>query len=343
MTGRLHPLAPPIGLFLLALATFGPAAAAEPPPGEPVTYRNGQLELAAELLLPEGAAARPVPGAVILQGSGDSDRSNAWARSIALELRDNGLAVLLTDKRGSGLSKGDWRRAGFGDLAGDGLVGARFLAARPEVDGERVGVVGLSQGGWVAPMVAASYPREIAFLVTLSSAAVSFIEQSFFEMANTARQAGHDEAAVAGVVELNRQAGLYLLTRDWDTYETARKAGLETAWSEIARGFPATADDPIWPFLRRAASFDPMLYWALLRQPALVVFGGRDEGDNVPVAESVRRLEFTLDATGHDDHEIVVIEDAGHGLRSPDTGDLHPELLSALRGWLESHVTAPAG
>ncbi len=163
------------------------------PRGEDVRYGD-EPELAAELLLPDRQP--PLAGAVVLQGSGVSDRSNAWSRAIAEELARAGLAVLLTDKRGCGASGGDWRTVGFEELADDALAGVAFLASLPEVDPGRIGLVGLSQGGWVAPLAAARSP-EVAFVVDVSGAAVGYVEQSFFEMANTVRQEGLSEEIVA--------------------------------------------------------------------------------------------------------------------------------------------------
>lgn len=333
-------------------AGVGPPAAQEPaserPSGETgseapggrrsedVRYANGPLELAAELLLP--AAEGPVPGAVILQGSGTSDRTNAWARAIAEALVGEGLAVLLTDKRGSGASGGDWRTAGFGDLAGDALAGLELLAARPEVDAARVGLVGLSQGGWVAPIAAAARPEEVAFVVNVSGAAVSFAEQTTVEMANTARQAGLDEAAVGRVLELHRLAAHYLLSGDWEAYEEALASAREQPWGALARGFPQSREQPIWTFLRRVASFDPLPYWLQVQQPVLVVYGGEDEGDNVPVAESVRRLEFAFAAARHPSFRIEVFPGAGHGLLDPGGEGLLPAFLDLLAGWLRQTV-----
>ena len=89
------------------------------------TERDVQAEaadgavLAGVLLMPPGAG--PFPGAVIIQGSGDSDRTNFWARSIAQVLANGGIATLLPDKRGTGLSEGDWSCASFETLARDAL------------------------------------------------------------------------------------------------------------------------------------------------------------------------------------------------------------------------------
>jgi alpha-beta hydrolase superfamily lysophospholipase len=92
-------------------------------------YQNGDVGLAGVLLMPleEGPLEEgKYPAAILLQGSGTSDRSNAWARSIAETLASQGVAVLLTDKRGSGQSQGNWRTSSFEDLAEDGLAGITY-------------------------------------------------------------------------------------------------------------------------------------------------------------------------------------------------------------------------
>lgn len=94
------------------------------------------------------------------------------------------------------------------------------------------------------------------------------------------------------MLALNRAAGAYLATGDWARFQDEREKGLRSSWREVARGFPASPDAPIWTFLRSVAAYDPMPFWLQVRGPVLVVYGADDEHDNVPVAESVRRLQF---------------------------------------------------
>jgi dipeptidyl aminopeptidase/acylaminoacyl peptidase len=332
-------------LFLAALPAVaqapegGPAAGGAPSyRTEDVRYRNGSLTLAALLMLP--ASKAPVAGAVIIQGSGTSDRTNGWARVIAEELVGSGVAVLLTDKRGSGASEGDWRTADFDDLAGDALAGVGFLRGRPEIDRTRVGLVGLSQGGWIAPLAAAR-SNEVAFVIDISGASVSFAEQSFTEMANTARQAGLPEDQVREVLELNRAVAEYLATGDWERYRRARERALERPWKQIAAGFPDSPDLPIWTFFRGVAAYDPLPYWIQLIEPVLVLYGAEDERDNVPVAESVRRLEHAFRSAAKTNYEIVVIPGAGHSFLDAERRALLPAFVTALTGWVKRNVTAP--
>jgi uncharacterized protein len=323
-------------LVLLGTLAIVRTAIAEAPAfrTEDVLYRNGEVELAALLMLPSSKGR--VPAAVIIQGSGASDRNNRWARAIAEELVHNGVAALLTDKRGSGASKGNWQTSGFGDLAADALAGVELLRARPEIDPDRVGLAGLSQGGWIAPLAAARSDR-VAFVIDISGATVSFAEQSFVEMANTARQAGLSEAQVLEVLALNRAVARYLTTGDWEAYDRARKRALETPWRQIAAGFPGSPDLPIWTFFRQAAGYDPIPYWIQLTQPVLVVYGEDDERDNVPVRESVRRLEHAFKAAGKTNYRLLVVPGTGHSVMNSQ-GELMPAMREALAAWLREQV-----
>jgi pimeloyl-ACP methyl ester carboxylesterase len=320
-----------------ALLVAGVAGAqTEPIRSESVVYKNGEITLAAELLIPR--AGMPVPGAVIIQGSGTSSRANVWSRDIAEALARNGIAVLLTDKRGSGASGGDWRVAGFTELAEDALAGLKFLQGRAEIDSARVGLVGLSQGGWIAPLAAARASSDVAFLVNVSGAAVGFAEQSFLEMANTARGAGLPDSLVGEVIRLNTATARYITSGDWGEYARARDSVLATGARAIAEGYPASPDLPIWEFLRKVGNYDPMPYWIQVSQPVFVAYGAEDEKDNVPVAESVRRLEHAFQAARKTNHRIVVVPGAGHAIWTPGTRVLAPGFLDALRDWLREYV-----
>ena len=302
---------------------------------EDVHYEAGSITLAALLMLPQSQKA--MPAVVIIQGSGASDRSNQWSRDIAEVLVANGVAVLLTDKRGSGASEGDWRVAGMSDLANDALAGVEFLRSRIEVDPSGIGLVGLSQGGWVAPLAAARSKR-VKFVINISGATVTFAEQTFTEMANTSRQAGLSEESVMEVLELNRRAVEFLTTGDWEQYANARKRGLQAPWHKVASGFPESPELPIWTFLRKVIFFDPLPYWIQFTGPVLVIYGAEDEHDNVPVTESVRRLNHTFRAVGKTNYEIKVIANAGHGFLNHQRNELMKSFVETLSSWVETHV-----
>ncbi len=214
-----------------------------------VFFRNGDLALAGMLFVPAGEG--PFPAAVIIHGSGTSKRDSPWYLTVARHLQANGIAVLLPDKRGSEKSRGDWTQATFADLAGDARAGVEFVRSQELFACSRVGLVGMSQGGWIAPLAAAT-DTSVAFVVSMSGPGVTTDEQLLYEE-------GHNIA----------QAGTY--------YFVGQLLAPLTA-SFVTRG----------SFWKHITGFDPLPSWRQVSVPALAAFGGGDE--NVPVEESVRRL-----------------------------------------------------
>jgi len=292
-----------------------------------VRFRSGDVELCATLLLPRGGGRHPA--AVLLQGSGDSDRDNVWAFSIGNALALAGVAVLVPDKRGCGQSRGDWKAVGFDALAEDALAGAALLGARAEVDPARVGFVGLSQGGWVAPL-AASRAARAAFAVSVSGAAVPVREQVLHELEQTIRAGGGDDEAVAIARELMEMALAFGTTGvGWDDY----LAGVEAAPPALAGAFPKDRDDWRWAWYARVLDFDPLPLWKGLGAPGLIVYGAEDEHDNVPVRESVARLD-ALRAAGKNALEVRVYEGSGHALDDPATHWVRDDFMAELARWI---------
>jgi pimeloyl-ACP methyl ester carboxylesterase len=299
-----------------------------------VEYQSGDVTLAAALLEPDDG--RRHPAVVILQGSGASDRTNRWARDIAESMARRGIAVLLTDKRGSGKSGGDWKTSGYDTLASDALAGVRYLRSLAAVQRNAVGLVGLSQGGSIAPL-AASMTTDIAFVVDISGSATTAVEQSNHEMRNTFRQAGLPEESVAAGMELQRLAGEYIRNGDWKSYENARNQALHGPLAPVAEGFPATEDSWVWKFWRKVGDYDPLAYWKQIKRPALVIYGEQDEDDNVPVRASVERLKKEV-VPLNGKLRIEVYSGSGHAIFAPGTHELRPDFVELLSSWIHSVV-----
>ena len=122
-----------------------------------VTNAAAGIELAGALTLPRGAGPHPV--VVFITGSGPQDRDEAiMGHRPFLVLSDHltraGIAVLRCDDRGVGSSTGDFSKATDKDFAGDVLEQIAYLRTRKEMDPKRIGLVGHSEGGIIAPMVA---------------------------------------------------------------------------------------------------------------------------------------------------------------------------------------------
>ena len=123
-----------------------------------VAFRSGLLTLRGSLVLPDASSA---PAALLVSGSGPLDRDSNSKRlaidvmaRIAERLAADGVASLRYDKRGVGESDGDFLSAGFHDNVTDARAGLDALRARPEVDADRVVIIGHSEGAVIASMLA---------------------------------------------------------------------------------------------------------------------------------------------------------------------------------------------
>ncbi len=327
---------------LLGFCWLPPAARAQDiadpqstPGAEEVRFRHGGLRLGGLWFRPKGS--EPFPAAVVIRGSGPSTRDNHWTRLFVDRLVESGVAVLLPDKRGSDASEGDWRTADFHDLAGDALAGVEFARGRTEVDAHRVGLVGLSQGGKIAP-IAAARSDAVAFVVDIVGAATDLREQVSWEMYHTFREAGVEGAALQEGLRLQVLAEGYVEgTVEWDDYATALREAVAGPGAEVARGFPQTPDAWQWSFFRGIMDFDPLPYWRQVRQPVLVLYGDADR--NAPSIRSAYRLLRAWREMEHPNATLRVIPEAGHALWEPEPEDphrpsLHPQVVTILGEWL---------
>jgi pimeloyl-ACP methyl ester carboxylesterase len=137
---------------------------------EGVELQSGELGLAGLVLRP--AADAPVPAVVFVGGTGYSTADRLYEMALASRLLEQGILVLLLDKRGCGSSDGDWRSSSLADLADDTIAAVRFLDGDETVDGNAIGLWGVSEGGWVAALAASKCPT-LAYIINQGGPAVS--------------------------------------------------------------------------------------------------------------------------------------------------------------------------
>lgn len=216
-----------------------------------ISFENNKdsLKLAGMLMLPD--VDGPFPAVVFIHGSGPSFRNNAWYLSVAKYLVDNGIAVVLPDKRGCEKSEGDWIGADFDQLADDVLAAVEYVREQNTFDYSEIGILGMSQGGWIAP-VAASQSDDIDFVATMSGATVTTDEQLVYE-------------------EMNNISPY--------TYRFIANAIAPLTSKRISK----------MPHQKPLVGFDPIAYWKQVDVPVFLGFGGDDK--NVPVARCIERLK----------------------------------------------------
>lgn len=152
-----------------------PVSTTEPSSTTELTLTSGERTLAASLTVPKGAG--PFPAALVIPGSGPVDRDSNHKRmplditgALARALVGAGLVTLAYDKRGVGASPGDWLTAGLDDSTDDAHAALAALRSRPEVDPQRVVVIGHSEGAIHAGRLGADADG-LAGVVLLSASA----------------------------------------------------------------------------------------------------------------------------------------------------------------------------
>jgi pimeloyl-ACP methyl ester carboxylesterase len=285
---------------------------------EGVRFRNGAVELAGTLVLP--AASGPHPAAVVICGSypqGRHDGKDGWVyRGWGEALAERGVAALVYDKRGVGESTGDWETCSLQDLADDALAGAALLRAHAQIDPARLGLVGLSQGGWIAP-IAAVKDSSIAFIILNVAPAVSVAEQEIDAVANQlrseqAREAGVTDADVAEAQAFEREMFEVVAGRTpWSGFEPSARRAASRPWAKFL-DVPTREDDLAW---WRRNQFDPAATLRQLRCPVLALFGEND-GLVLP-ATNVPLMEQYLREAGNTDVTVRVFPGVGHGCELP--------------------------
>ncbi len=261
--------------------------------GEEVVFVSQGEPLAASLLKPEGAAGR-TPAVIMVVGSGSYSYRSSWRpdrfpfwKGIGEAFLAKGYAVLFLEKKGVNESGGHWAKQSFYGRAADVRAAVEYLRSRPEVDGQRIGVCGHSQGGWIAQLAAAEDPADIAFVVSLAGPNVSVRQQILDDMESEWRCQGLGEDKVRGKVK--RQRFLH---------------AVYGAVSKVVR----------LGYLGRIINYDPRGIAGRIRCPILAIYGENDR--LVPPAANVRLLEDELNKAGHQRYRVVVVPGANHGFQS---------------------------
>lgn len=170
---------------------------------EHVTFTVQSKELDGILTLPN--AKGPFPAIVLLHGSDRAGAQNPYYLEHANRLVKSGYAILRYD--GPGWGGGASEGPGFETLAfrtEEALAAIRYLKSRPDIHTHAVGLWGVSQGGWICQMAAASYPEDVAFIISVSGPGVSPIEQEIYRVEMESQAAGLDDEDITKAVLMRR-------------------------------------------------------------------------------------------------------------------------------------------
>jgi pimeloyl-ACP methyl ester carboxylesterase len=329
---------------------------------EAVTYPNksGAVTLAGTLTTPSGPGR--FPALILISGSGAQDRDETIFQHrpflvLADTLTRRGVAVLRVDDRGVGGSTGSTSRSTSEDFAGDVLAGIAFLKSRPEIDSQKIGLAGHSEGGLIAPMVAAR-SNDVAFIVLLAGTGLPGDEVMYAQGRLIGKVMGADEKALDKQRDIQKQLFEIVKTEtNHDKLTMRLRQAIKTSWSNLSeeeRKAVGDADSFVQsqarmvesPWFRFFLTFDPRPTLALVRCPVLALNGEKDL--QVPPKENLAEIEKALKKGGNARVTVKELPGLNHLFQTCKTGSvteygtieetIAPVALKTITDWVVEQV-----
>jgi pimeloyl-ACP methyl ester carboxylesterase len=301
-----------------------------------VRFSNSDITLAGTLSLPLMKGRHPA--VIMISGSSGGIRDKGLPQFFA----QHGIAALAYDKRGFGASSGTIAGATVNDMAGDAAAGVRYLQKRPDIDPARVGVWAISQGGWMAPVVATTTPN-VAFMILHAGPAVSPRRQGRMELENTFPAYGYTPDEIRDAVAYQSLSFDAMINDDayerlQAAYQKARESGARWVWK------PATKEDLRARWIRPNLDFDPVPFLEQVKCPVLAFFGENDV--LVPPDGNVSIMEAALKKADNKDVTIRILPGVNHNFQSPgvgpngfqSSGKTPPGYYDVMIEWLRKRV-----
>ena len=307
---------------------------------ERMSFQNADAKLDGTLLIP--STKGPHPAIVLLHGSGPLTRYSFGPYPYFFT--SLGFAVLIYDKRGAGSSSGTRIDASTGaamknsfypdELAGDALAAMRVLQQRKDIDPDKIGFWGSSEGGMLATQVAAR-SREVAFAINSSG----FMEPLWQTLVYQARAIPRSQGV--SPTQIDKEAAIVDLWlevartgKHWEDFQGAQQqlTNAGHSWIFQSRG-PFTSLEQLrwdWDHILR---FDPLAALSKVRCPVLGVFGELDP--LTPAQRTTENMRRVLTEAGHKDFTLKIFPQAGHSLSElPEKNRMAPGVFETLRTWL---------
>ena len=324
-----------------------------------VSYRNEKdnVKIAGTLTLPRGGG--PYPAVLLITGSGSQDRNETIAGHhpflvLADHLTRNGIAVLRLDDRGMGGTDLGSLSVTSENFAEDVLAGVNFLKQRKEIDPKMIGLIGHSEGGMIAPMVAAR-SKDVSFIVLLAGLGQRGEDVIYTQTELIHKAQGTPADTLAHIVSLSRRINAIVKT------ETDEKRIEQRINEEIAAYCGALSDEqrkslepvardikafiPMYktPWYRYFIMFDPQPVLKNVKVPVLALNGEHDL--QVAWKENLELIAADLKAGGNADVTVQAFPGLNHLFQTSPTGllseynqieeTISPEVLKTVTDWIQ--------
>lgn len=312
---------------------------------EEVSYENKvqNVTLAATFTIPQGTG--PFPAVLLITGSGPQDRDESLlGHKPFLILSDyltrHGIAVLRADDRGTGKSTGVFANATTEDFATDVEAGAAYLKTRPEVNRQKIGLIGHSEGAVIAPMVAIRN-RDVAYIVMMAGTGVPgdqviVAQGEAIQIANGTMP----EDAAKDAARQKEMLALVESEKDQAVLEKELREKMKGDVPEAQIGMQISQITSPW--FRYFLTYDPAIALRKLTCPVLVLSGALDKQvlpeQNLPV------IRKALKEAGNKHFEIDELPGLNHLFQTANTGSpteyaqieetMSPVALEKISSWI---------
>lgn len=323
-----------------------------------VAFASPDAELAGTLTAPNGKGL--FPAVVLVTGSGPQNRDEeVFGHKPFLVLADylsrRGFVVLRYDDRGVGRSGGMFAGATTFDFTFDAWAAVRFLRTRPEVDKNRIGIIGHSEGALIAAMLA-SWTDEVKFIVMLAGTGISGQEvlrqqrETAGQMAQIAqRDIVRNEQLFAELIELldeQKQQLAFIKAQELAAHQY-KISGVHNIDTEKLQEFAVKIINSLdSPWMKYFMRYNPQEALSMLTQPVLALFGAKDI--QVLPYPNMQIMKEALARSKSPFFRLKLFDGLNHLFQSAQTGavseyqqisqTIHPMVLEFINNWLSERI-----
>jgi fermentation-respiration switch protein FrsA (DUF1100 family) len=301
---------------------------------EEVRFKNNSdnIELAGTLTRPKQGG--PFTAVILISGSGPQDRNEEVFGHkpflvLAHHLTQQGIAVLRFDDRGTAGSTGHFSSASESDFVTDVESAVSFLRTRPEIDQTRIGLIGHSEGGIIAPQVAAR-DKAIAFIVLLAGVGIPGNQLLLMQQELIGKASGLDTNDLKKAWHINKSTfDLVLKHRNPDSLKEALTTDLKQSFKEMPQSLkPAGMSEEMYlnmvlgqlttPWMADLIRYNPAPVLERVTCPVLALNGEKDL--QVPAKPNLAAIEAALKKGNNSNITVRELPDLNHLFQECESG-----------------------
>lgn len=326
---------------------------------EDVTFENkvDSVTLAGTLTMPENGSNFTT--VILITGSGPQNRDEELlGHKPFLVLSDyltrNGIAVLRFDDRGTAKSTGNFSTATTQDFSRDVIAAVNYLMTRKEINHSKIGLIGHSEGGLIAPIVAAE-DKDVAFIVLMAGPGIPGDSILILQSELIQKAEGRPEDEIDKSLRINRKIySMIIKSKDDETLKNQLREEFNSEISQMTEDEKKQIGDPeiyinqqlrtlTSPWFKYFLTYNPVPTLEKVKCPVLAINGEKDL--QVPPKENLSAIEMALKKGGNKNFETKMLPGLNHLFQRAKTGavseyttieeTISPLALETMLNWIK--------